>query len=209
MSSTSNHIIQNKNFSTSNELNLTDDQHVNTVYLSSSACVGPPLPGLYPTLVCLTVSVGSPMTQSSWEGGHRAQLNLWTKRCSSLMTQWDLPVRAWSMPAAVSADAQLTEKTLWPQQHKGSPASKFSQLQLFTSKASLFTATPYAFSGRQEKESQVVSQGTTDHIEPVCTLFWMMFGAAVLCASVLFFSWFWSISYTVNRYLNVTTYSYT
>lgn len=42
------------------------------------------------------------------EGGHRAQLNLGTKRCSLLMTQWDLPVRAWSMPAAVSADAQLT-----------------------------------------------------------------------------------------------------
>lgn len=28
------------------------------------------------------------------ESGHRAQLNLWTKRCSSLMTQRDLPVRA-------------------------------------------------------------------------------------------------------------------
>ncbi len=81
------------------------------------------------------------------EGGHRAQLNLWTKRCSLLMTQWDLPVRAWSMPAAVSADAQLTGTTLRPRQHKGSPASTFYQLGLFTSKASLFTATPDASRG--------------------------------------------------------------
>lgn len=81
------------------------------------------------------------------EGGHRAQLNLWTKRCSLLMTQWDLPVRAWSMPAAVTADAQLAGTTLWPQKHKGNPASTFSQLGLFTSKASLFIAAPDAFSG--------------------------------------------------------------
>lgn len=72
-------------------------------------------------------------------------------QCSLLMTQWNLTVKVCSIRAAVSADAQLTETTLWPQQHKGSPASTFSQLQLFTSKASLFTVTPDAF-GRCRRE---------------------------------------------------------
>lgn len=103
--------------------------------------------------------------------GHRAQLNLRTKRSSLLMTQWDLPVRACSMPAAVSADAQLSGKTLWPQQHKGSPARTFSQLQLFTSKASLFTTNPGAVAGWQERESGVVSEGplfTVSQCAPSC-----------------------------------------
>lgn len=118
-----------------------------TLYLNVSASVGPSglNGGLNPILVCLTVSLGSPMTQKSWDGSQRAKLNLWTKRCSLLMTQWDLPVRAWSMPAAVTADAQLSETTMSPKQHK-SPASKFSQLQLFITKASLFTANSDAFS---------------------------------------------------------------
>lgn len=96
---------------------LSNEVHAHTVYLCSHACVRPPLPGLHDpvrfplthTLVWLSISADSPLTQ---EGGHRAQLNLWTKRCSLLMTQWDLPVRAWSMPAAVSADAQLSGTTL-------------------------------------------------------------------------------------------------
>lgn len=116
--------------------------------------------------------------------GHRAQLNLWTKRCSLLMTQWDLPVRACSMPAAVSADAQLSGKTLWPQQHKGSPARTFSQLQLFTSKASLFTTNPDAVAGWQEREREVVSEGASLHCEPVCALLWMMLTAAVKIVGV-------------------------
>lgn len=61
------------------------------------------------------------------EGGHRARLNLQTKRCSSLTTQWDLPVQ--SLPAAICADTQLTGITLWPQKHKGAPASNFSHLK--------------------------------------------------------------------------------
>ena len=67
--------------------------------------------------------------------GHRAQLNLWTKRCSLLMTQWDLPVRACSMPAAVSADAQLSgKKRCDPNNTKGvqperSPSCSYSLLK--------------------------------------------------------------------------------
>lgn len=38
------------------------------------------------------------MTQLSSNKGHIAQQNQWTKHCSWLMTQWDLLLKAWSMP---------------------------------------------------------------------------------------------------------------
>lgn len=53
--------------------------------------------------------------------GHTAPLNLQTKGSRFIMATMDLTATAWSMPAHVSADAQLPGTMPIPRQHKRSP----------------------------------------------------------------------------------------
>lgn len=160
------------------------------------------------SLLQLDLDADSPLTADQHRG-HRAQLNLQTKSRSVLMTQWDLPVRAGSVPAAVTADARLTGTTVSTHstnrfQPARSPSWGYSPLKPLCLPPGLMLLE------QQERGREVVSEPGTQHTGLLCPLLWRVGelqpvwvwiqASASTCGDVLLLScikvapWIWSFS---------------